>query len=61
MKNTSSELYPKFRTKANKLTAYAFICGYIEEKTINQVELSIVRLVLNAMSNNDAKAEALIF
>lgn len=24
-------LYPKFRTKRNRLTAYAFACGYIEK------------------------------
>lgn len=32
---TFTELYPKFRTKAGKLTRYAFACGYIEQKEID--------------------------
>lgn len=30
-----TEINPKFRTKAGKLTRYAFCCGYIEQKEIN--------------------------
>lgn len=36
-------LYPKFRTKRNKLTAYSFICGYIEVKNKDGIETTIWR------------------
>lgn len=41
--NVNPELYPKFRTKRNKLTAYSFTCGYIETKKKNAIETTIWR------------------
>lgn len=40
---THSSLYPLFRTKANRLTVYAFACGYIEETKHNGIELQLYK------------------
>ena len=42
-----TELYPKFRTKAGKLTRYSFACGYIETKEIDNETRGTISLEPN--------------
>jgi len=37
----NSDTKNKFRTKAGRLTPYAFACGYIEEKTYGTIEIKL--------------------